>query len=340
MEAGGILVPFEFSRRDAGPRDVLLEVTHCGVCHSDLHYVNNDWGYSRYPLVPGHEIVGRVVSVGEEVTKVRPGEVAAIGCIVDSCRECAACKDGEEQDCAQRPTLTYGDTERGSDRPTYGGYSANYVVDEHFALRVPDALDPAAAAPLLCAGITTYSPLRRWQVGPGTRVGVVGLGGLGHMAIKFAAAFGAEVVVLTTSPDKVEDARALGASDVVVSSDRPQMKAHRASLDFILDTVSAPHDVAAELALLRNDGTLCLVGMPDAPMSVPATALVSGRKRLAGSAIGGIEQTQEMLEFCGARGIGADVELIGVDDIEGAYARMAAGKVRYRSVIDLTSLSA
>ena len=292
LEAGAALQLFEFERRDPGPSDVVLELTYCGVCHSDLHFVNNDWKVSRYPLVPGHEIVGRVVSVGQDTTKFAIGDMAAIGCIVDSCRTCAPCEEGEEQACENRATGTYNGRERATGLPTYGGYSSSYVVDEAFALRVPSGLDPAAAAPLLCAGITTWSPLRHWQVGPGSVVGVVGLGGLGHMAVKFAKAFGAQVVVFTTSLSKVEAAGKLGATDVVVSADRDAMKTWTRRLDFVLDTVSAPHDLNAYLGLLKRDSTMCLVGMPEAPAAVSAMTLAGGRRRLTGSSIGGIRETQ------------------------------------------------
>ena len=339
LSPGAELALYEFERRDPGAEDVVLDLLFCGMCHSDLHFVNNDWGISKYPLVPGHEIVGRVRSVGADVTKFAVGDLAGIGCLVDSCRVCAPCKSGEEQACLDRATPTYGGYERGTRTPTYGGYSTNYVVSERFALNIPAGLDPAGAAPLLCAGITTYSPLRHWGVGPGQRVGVVGIGGLGHMAIKFGAAFGAEVVVLTTSPSKADDARRLGAHDVIVSSDRDALRKYRGSLDFILDTVSAEHDVNGELALLQRDGTLCLVGMPEKPTPIAAMPLVSGRRRIAGSAIGGLPETQEMLDFCAEHDIRADVELVGIGDVQAAYDRMTRGMVKYRSVIDLATLS-
>jgi uncharacterized zinc-type alcohol dehydrogenase-like protein len=337
LAAKGPLERFEFSRREPGPSDVLIDIEFCGICHSDLHFVDNDWGASSYPLVPGHEIVGRVTETGSDVTRLRPGDRVGIGCLVDSCRKCSACLAGEEHVCT-RLTTTYGGIDRKTGLPTYGGYSSNYVVDEHFALSIPEHLEPAAAAPLLCAGITTYSPLRHWQVQSGQRVGVVGLGGLGHMAIKFAKAFGAEVVVLTTSPAKADDARRLGADDVVLSTDRAQMKQYTGALDFLLDTVSANHNLNSELHLLRRDGTLCLVGVPEAPSPVAATSLTMGRRRLAGSAIGGIPETQEMLDFCAEHKITSDIELVGVADIGEAFERMSRGHVRYRSVIDLSTL--
>jgi uncharacterized zinc-type alcohol dehydrogenase-like protein len=337
--AGEPLTPLTFERRDPGPRDLVLDLMFCGICHSDLHFVNDDWGVTRYPVVPGHEIVGKVRTVGAEVTNHSVGDIVAIGCLIDSCRSCDACKEGDEPSCFEHATQTYGGFERGTDIPTHGGYSTSYVINADYALKVPDALDPAAAAPLLCAGITTYSPLRQWQVGPGDRVGVVGLGGLGHMGIKFAAAFGAEVVAITSSPAKVEDARRLGAHDVIVSTDRAALKRNRGALSFVLDTVSAPHDVNRELSLLRRRGTLCLVGLPPEPMPISAAALVLGRKQLVGSNIGGIAETQEMLDFCAEHDIVSDIELVAVTEIEDAFKRVAAGQVRYRAVIDLGTLT-
>ncbi|HVV29390.1 MAG TPA: NAD(P)-dependent alcohol dehydrogenase [Mycobacteriales bacterium] len=339
FEQGGAPQPFSFERRDPGPQDVVIDITHCGICHSDKHFVDNDWKASKYPLVPGHEIIGTVREVGAAVTGFQPGDLAGIGCLVDSCRECEPCRQGQEQACEQRGTATYNGVERGTGRPTYGGYSNNYVVDERFALRIPATIDPAAAAPLLCAGITTYSPLRHWGVEAGQTVGVVGLGGLGHMAVKFASAFGARVVLFTTSPGKADDARRLGADEVVVSTERSSMKTLRGSLDFILDTVSAPHDLNSYLALLRRDATMCLVGMPESPSPVAAAMLVGGRKRLAGSAIGGLPETQEMLDFCGSHGIASDIEQIAVDGIADAHERMVRGDVKYRFVIDMGTLA-
>jgi alcohol dehydrogenase (NADP+) len=340
QEVGGRLAPFAFQRRDAGPADVVLEVLHCGICHSDIHFVNNDWGFSKYPIVPGHEIVGRVVSVGADVTKFGVGDIAGIGCLVNSCRECGACKDDQEQACEQFATPTYGGFERGTKIPTYGGYSNNYVIDEHFAVKISPNLDPAAAAPLLCAGITTYSPLRHWGIGAGHRVGVVGLGGLGHMALKLATAMGAHVVMFTTSPGKAEDARSLGADEVVISTDKSQMRQQYGSLDFIVDTVSATHDLNVLLNCLRRDATMCLVGMPATPSPVSAMALAGGRKRLSGSAIGGIAETQEMMDFCAANGIAADIEPIEMREVNEAYERILRNEVKYRYVIDLASLDA
>jgi uncharacterized zinc-type alcohol dehydrogenase-like protein len=338
--AGEALRPFAFERREVGPRDVQLEVLFCGVCHSDLHFVDNDWGHSQYPVVPGHEVVGRVVATGPDVTRHQVGDVVGIGCLIDSCRQCQPCKSGEEQACVRRATPTYGGVERGEGGlPTYGGYSDSYVLDEDFAVRIPDGLDPAAAAPLLCAGITTYSPLKRAQVGPGSRVGIVGLGGLGHLGIRIAAALGAEVTALTTSPDTAADARRLGADHVLVSTDRDAMRQHTGSLDFVLDTVSAPHDLRGELGLLRRGGTLCLVGMPEKPAEVSAMVLASGRKSITASMIGGLPETQEMLDFCGEHGITADIETIGIAEINDAYARLRKADVKYRFVVDLSTLS-
>lgn len=339
-DVGAALEPFAFERRDPGPNDVRMDILYCGMCHSDLSFINNEWGMSVYPMVPGHEIVGRIVEVGSAVTKFRPGDIAAIGCIVDSCRHCDACEEGEEQMCVEYPTPTYGGFERGTGRPTHGGYSTGYVADADYVLRVPETLDPAAAAPLLCAGITTYSPLRHWNVGPGMRVGIVGLGGLGHVAIKLARAMGATVVALTTSPAKVADALALGAHEAILSTDAAAMSAQMGSFDFILDTVSAEHDVNALLGLLRRSGTLCLVGAPGAPLKVYAMAMIMGNKKLVGSGIGGIAQTQEMLDFCGQHGIVADIELVPVDQVNAAMERLKRHDVKYRFVLDLAPLKA
>jgi uncharacterized zinc-type alcohol dehydrogenase-like protein len=335
------LAPASIRRRVPGPQDVQIDVLYCGVCHSDLHQVRNEWQAvipTVYPCVPGHEIVGRVARAGRAVEKFKEGDVAAVGCLVDSCRLCASCREGLEQYCEKPLVLTYNSPDTHLGGVTYGGYSESIVVDEAFALRVPPRLDLAAAAPLLCAGITTYSPMRQWKVGRGQRVGVVGLGGLGHMAVKFANALGAEVVLFTTSPNKAADARRLGAQDVVVSKDAAEMQRHVGSLDFILDAVSADHDLNAYLALLKRDGTLALVGAPQAPLPVHAFNLLFGRRRLAGSAIGGLRETQEMLDFCAERGIGADVEVIGIDQVDDAYDRLLKSDVRYRFAIDMASL--
>lgn len=338
MTAKGALTPFAFERRAAGPHDVTLDILYCGICHSDLFFVDNDWGMSLYPMVPGHEIVGRVTAVGAHVSKFKVGDLAAIGCIIDSCRACAPCTDAMENMCLEHPTPTYSGFERQGGMPTFGGYSSNYVADEGYVLKVPDGLDPAGAAPLLCAGITTYSPLRHWNVGPGKRVGIVGIGGLGHVAIKLAKAMGAEVTVFTTSPRKIDDAKALGADRVIVSSDAEQMATANGQLDFILDTVSAKHDLHPLLATLKIDGTLCMVGAPAEPLEFLAFSLIMGRKSIAGSPIGGIAETQEMLDFCGKHGITADIELIAIKDVNAAYERLHRSDVKYRFVIDLATL--
>lgn len=333
------LAPFHFERREPLPHDVQMDILFCGVCHSDMHVVRSDWGPSKYPCVPGHEIVGRVTRVGSAVKKFRVGDVAAVGCMVDSCRVCSNCVEGEEQFCEKGPVMTYGGVEKHTGGITYGGYSSNIVVDEAFALKVPANLDLAAAAPLLCAGITTYSPLKHWKVGAGQKVGVVGLGGLGHMGVKLARAFGAHVVLFTTSEKKKADALRLGAHEVVISTNRDEMKAQRNSFHFILDTVSASHDINALLGLLRRDGTLCQVGLPAQPLSVSAFSLTSQRRQFAGSSIGGIAQTQEMLDFCGEHGIVCDIELIPIQRINEAYERLEKSDVKYRFVIDMASLS-
>jgi uncharacterized zinc-type alcohol dehydrogenase-like protein len=335
------LIPFDFERRTPLPNDVHIEILYCGVCHSDLHTVRSEWAGTVYPVVPGHEIVGRVLTVGSQVTRLKPGDLAAVGCLVDSCRTCPDCRDGEEQYCQNGMVLTYNSPDPHLGGVTYGGYSNQIVVDEHFVLRFPDTLDPAAGSPLLCAGITTYSPLRHWEVGPGQKVGVVGLGGLGHMGVKFARAFGAEVVLFTTSPGKTEDAKRLGASDVVISKNADEMKRHTLSFDFILDTVAASHNLDAYLELLKRDGTLCLVGAPEKPHPSPSvTNLIFKRRSIAGSLIGGIRETQEMLDFCGKHAIVTDIELIPMHGINDAYERMLRSDVKYRFVLDLATLDA
>ncbi|MEO6323497.1 MAG: NAD(P)-dependent alcohol dehydrogenase [Thermoanaerobaculia bacterium] len=339
--ATGPLAPTTIQRRTPGPKDVQIEILFCGVCHSDLHQVRNEWEQAMpttYPCVVGHEIVGRVTRVGSEVQKFKEGDLGAVGCMVDSCRTCSACLEGEEQFCEKPATFTYNGPDEHLGGVTYGGYSSSIVVDERFVLRVPNGLDPAGVAPLLCAGITTYSPLRRWNVGKGQKVGVVGLGGLGHMAVKFANAFGARVVVLTTSPGKTDDAIRLGAQEVVVSTDPAQMEKHLGSFDFILDTVSAVHDLNQYLDLLKRDGTLTLVGAPGEPIPVVTFSLIFGRRRLAGSLIGGIAETQQMLEFCAEHGITSDVELIPIQKIDDAYERLLKSDVKYRFVIDMATL--
>lgn len=332
---------FTIHRREPQPEDVQIEILFCGVCHSDVHLVRNEWESSMpavYPVVPGHEIVGRVVKVGRAVKKFKEGDVAAVGCMVDSCRKCASCRDGEEQYCEVGMTLTYNSPDKFLGGVTYGGYSESIVVDEAYVLRVSDKADLAGTAPLLCAGITTYSPLRHWKVGRGMKVGIVGLGGLGHMGVKFAHAFGAHVVLFTTSPGKAADARRLGADEVVVSKNPGEMQKHAMSFDFILDAVSAQHDVNAYLQLLKRNGTMTLVGASPEGLPVNAFNLIMGRHQLAGSGIGGIRETQEMLDYCAEHGIASDIERIPVQDIDAAYDRMVKGDVRYRFVIDLDSL--
>ncbi|MBC8086964.1 MAG: NAD(P)-dependent alcohol dehydrogenase [Phycisphaerae bacterium] len=339
-DATSPLRAWNFDRRDIGARDVHIQILFCGVCHSDLHTVRGEWGGSTYPQVPGHEIVGRVVGTGAEVTAHKAGDLVGVGCLVDSCRTCSACAKDLEQYCEIRSTGTYGGIEAQTGRPTQGGYSTQIVVDEHFVLRVPAGLDLARTAPLLCAGITTYSPLREWGAGPGMRVGVVGLGGLGHMGIKLAHAMGAEVVLLTTSANKAEDAKRLGASDVIVSRDESQLKKHARSLDIILDTVSAPHHLGPELNLLARDGTLVLLGgSPDPHPAQPVWPFILQRRRMAGSLIGGLAETQEMLDFCAQHRIVSDVEIIRMDQINDAYERMLKSDVKYRFVIDMSSLA-
>jgi uncharacterized zinc-type alcohol dehydrogenase-like protein len=334
------LRPTHITRRDPGPTDVAIEILFCGVCHSDLHTARSEWGSCTYPCVPGHEIVGRVTVVGSAVTKFKPGDIAAVGCMVDSCRECDSCREGLEQYCERKTIWTYGSPDSHTDGVTYGGYSAAIVVDQAFTLQVPAALDLAGAAPLLCAGITTYSPLRHWQVGPGRRVGVVGLGGLGHMGVKLAHAMGAEVTLFTTSPGKADDARRLGADHVVLSTDSGAMKAQQNRLDFILNTVAVSHDLSAYLKLLRRDGVMTLVGLPqfDHP-PLKAGVLTAKRRSLAGSGIGGIPETQAMLDFCAEHGIVSDVEVIPIQEINVAWERMLKRDVKYRFVIDMASLT-
>ena len=331
---------FNFERRDPGPQDVQIEILYCGVCHSDVHQVRDEWGNSAFPIVPGHEIVGRVVKVGSEVKGFKAGDLAGVGCMVDSCGTCPECAEGLEQYC-DRTVFTYNSPDKHTGKVTYGGYSNRIVVDQRFVLRISDKLDLAATAPLLCAGITTYSPMRHWNVSKGQKVGVVGLGGLGHMAVKFAHAFGAHVVLFTTSPGKAEDAKRLGADEVVISKNPDEMKQHVQSFDFILNTVAAPHDLDQFMALLKRDGTMCLVGVPDQPHPSPSVAnLVFKRRKLGGSLIGGIRETQEMLDFCAEHGIVSDIEMIKMDEINEAYDRMVKSDVKYRFVIDMATLPA
>lgn len=332
------LAPFSFQRREPGPRDVQIEILFCGVCHSDLHTARNEWGNTVYPCVPGHEIVGRVTRVGEQVKNFKPGDLAGVGCLVDSCRNCVSCRDGLEQYCEVGFTGTYNGEDKHLGGVTYGGYSDKIVVDQDFVLRIPTNLNLAGVAPLLCAGITTYSPLRHCKVTRGQKVGIVGLGGLGHMGIKLAHAMGAHVVLFTTSASKKDDALRLGASEVVVSKNQSEMEKQLNSFDFILDTVSAQHNVDAFLQLLKRDGTLCMVGASPEPLPVQVFSLVMKRRQFAGSLIGGIAETQEMLDFCAQRGITSDVEIIPIQQINQAYERMLKSDVKYRFVIDMASL--
>ena len=335
------IAPMTIERRSLTPSDVKIEILFCGICHSDLHYARNEWADvmpTIYPCVPGHEIIGRVVEVGPAVSRFKAGDVVGVGCLVDSDRTCPNCLEGLEQYCPSF-TLTYGTPDKHGTAPgTLGGYSESIVVDEHFVLRIPGNLDLAAAAPLLCAGITTYSPLKHWEVGPGKKVGIVGIGGLGHMGVKFAHALGAHTVVFTTSPGKAAAALELGADEVVVSTDADQMARHAGSFDFILDCVAAPHDINAYIGMLKRDGNITMVGAPDKPLPVAVFGLLFGRRSLSGSAIGGIAETQEMLDFCGAHNIVADVEVVGVRQINDAYARMLQSDVRYRFTIDMATL--
>jgi uncharacterized zinc-type alcohol dehydrogenase-like protein len=335
------LTPFSFERRDPGPLDVQIEILFCGVCHSDIHTARNEWGGTTYPCVPGHEIVGKVVKVGAQVKKFKAGDLAGVGCMVDSCRTCPSCLANLEQFCETGGTIfTYNSVDK-KDRGviTCGGYSTSIVVDEAFVLRLPDNLDLAATAPLLCAGITTYSPLRHWEVTKGHKVGVVGLGGLGHMAVKLASAMGAHVVMFTTSPGKSADAKKLGAAEVVISKNEDEISKHTGTFDFIIDTVSAQHDLNPYLVLLKRDGVMTLVGAPSEPLPVASFNLVFPRRILTGSLIGGIKETQEMLDFCGKHGIVSDIEMIPIQKINEAYERMLKSDVKYRFVIDMKSLA-
>ncbi|MDR1349612.1 MAG: NAD(P)-dependent alcohol dehydrogenase [Zoogloeaceae bacterium] len=325
------------NRRTTEPHDVEIEILYCGICHSDLHAIRNEWGGTTYPIVPGHEIVGKVTRVGGRVTKFKVGDLVGVGCIVDSCRHCDACAGGEEQFCEQGWTVVFNYPDKISGGMTYGGFSETIVVDEHYVLHVPEKLDLPSAAPILCAGITVYSPLKHWQAGAGKRVGIIGLGGLGHMAVKIAKAMGATVVVFSTSAGKAEDAKRLGADEVVISKDAAQMR-KTPKLDMILDTVSGKHDVNQYLNLLKTDGSLVLVGLPVEPLPVGAFSLVNGRRSFSGSNIGGILETQEVLDFCAKHNITAEIELINIRDVNTAFERMGKGDVHYRFVIDMKSL--
>ena len=341
QSAKDALAPHRFVRRDLRADDVVIEILYCGVCHSDLHQVRNDWGNSAYPMVPGHEIIGRVVSVGPKVTRFKPGDHVGVGCMVDSCRHCAACKQGLEQYCDEIPTYTYNGVDRHDRMPTFGGYSEKIVVSDKFVLKIPDGLDLKGAAPLLCAGITTWSPLRHWKVGKGSNVAVIGLGGLGHMALKLAKALGANVTLFTRSPGKEQDARRLGADNVVLSVDEGQMAAVKGQFDLIIDTVPYVHDLNPYLPSLSLNGTLVLVGFLGGLEPVLNTVpLIMGRKSVTGSVIGGIAETQELLDFCGEHSITSDVEVIEIQDINKAYERMLKSDVKYRFVIDMASLKA
>ncbi|HSH96682.1 MAG TPA: NAD(P)-dependent alcohol dehydrogenase [Methyloradius sp.] len=332
------LAPYNFERREVGPTDIKIEILYCGVCHSDLHQARDEWAASTFPIVPGHEIVGRVTQVGSDVKSFKVNDLAGVGCMVDSCGVCPDCNDHQEQFCNDF-VLTYNGHDKHTGKPTYGGFSNSIVVDQRFVLHISDKLELAAVAPLLCAGITTYSPLRHWKIGKGDKVGVVGLGGLGHMAVKFAHAFGAHVVLFTTSAGKAEDAKRLGADEVVISKNPDEMNAHALSFDFILNTVAAPHNLDQFMSLLKRDGTMCLVGVPDSPHPSPNIAnLIFKRRSLAGSLIGGIKETQEMLDFCAEHNITSDIEIIPMSGINNAFERMLKSDVRYRFVIDMATI--
>ena len=337
QEANTPLAPFSFERREPKENDVVVEIEFCGVCHSDIHQARNEWKNSKYPMVPGHEIVGKVTAVGSGVKKFKVGDTAAVGVIVDSCRECENCKADEEQYCEKGAVETYSGKEYDG-TPTFGGYSNVIVTDEKFVHTVSPKLDLAGVAPLLCAGITTYSPLRHWGVKAGQKVGVIGLGGLGHMGLKFAHSFGARVVQFTTSLNKAEDAKRLGADEVVNSKDEAQMAEHKGTFDFILDTVSAPHDLNVYLGMLKRNGVMCQVGIPEEPASIPAFSLLANRRSLSGSGIGGMKETQEMLDYCAEHNIVSDVEVIAIDTINEAYERVIKSDVKYRFVIDMKTL--
>lgn len=338
MEVAGRLVPWDFTRRSPRPHDVLVEILYCGVCHTDIHFVRNDFGMSIYPIVPGHEIVGKVTQVGDHVKKFKVGETVGIGCLVDSCRECENCKEDLEQYCLNQATYTYSIPERHGDGITYGGYSNQITCNEDFVLKIDNKLPLDKVAPLLCAGITTYSPLRYWEIEAGHKVAVLGLGGLGHMGVKFAAAFGAEVTVLSQSPSKEADAKRLGAHKFINTKDEEQVKTVQGYFDFILDTVSAEHDYNFYLSMLRVRGTMVCVGLPNIPATVPASTLVFFGRNLGGSLIGGIAETQEMLDYCAKNNITSDVEVINIKDINEAFVRMEKSDVKYRFVIDMATL--
>lgn len=332
------VAPWSFQRREVGPHDVQFDIQYCGVCHSDLHQIRDEWSKGIFPMVPGHEIVGKIVKVGEHVKKFKVGDLAGTGCMVDSCRTCDNCKEGLEQYCSVGASYTYNSYEQDKKTPTYGGYSNTIVVNEDFVLHINEKLNLAATAPLLCAGITTYSPLRHWKVGKGHKLAVLGLGGLGHMAVKFGVAFGAEVTVLSTSANKEADAKKLGAHKFIFTKDKEQVKSVKGTFDFILDAVSAEHDFNFYLALLKTNGVHICVGLPEKPTAIEAFSIINGRKSLAGSSIGGIAETQEMLDFCAEHNIVSEIEIIDIKNINQAYERMVKGDVRYRFVIDMATL--
>ena len=338
LSKGAPLTPFSFTRRDLKANDVAIEIKYAGICHSDIHQVKEEWGGARFPMVPGHEIAGVVSAIGSAVTKFAVGDLVGVGVFIDSCRECVSCKQGLEQYCENGMTPTYNGVERDGITPTMGGYSDGYVVNENYAVKIPAGLDLAAVAPLLCAGITLYSPLKHWKAGPGKQVAVMGLGGLGHMGVKFAHALGAEVTVLSHSPSKEDDARKLGADHFVVTSDSTQMQSVKRKFDLILNTVSAEHNINDYLGLLTTDGTLVVIGLPGVPFAVQANSLLSGRRSMAGSMIGSISETQAMLDFCGANNIVSEIELIGADYVNTAFERTVKSDVRFRFVIDIATL--
>ncbi len=332
------LEPHEINRREPGPHDVLIEILYCGICHSDIHQVRDEWGGSTFPLVPGHEIVGKVKQIGSAVKKWQVGDTVGVGCFVDSCRQCAPCKQGDEQFCESGNSLTYNSTEQDKKTPTYGGYSEQMTVDENYILRIPEGMALDRTAPLLCAGITTYSPLRHFNIKPGQNVAIVGLGGLGHMGVKLAKAMGANVTVLSHSPNKAEDAKKLGADQFISTQDKSVFKTHANQFDFILNTISAAHDYNDYLGLLKLDGAMVLVGVPEKALPVSAMALIMKRRKIAGSLIGGIRETQEMLDFCAKNNVLSDIELIPIQKVNEAYERVVKGDVHYRFVIDMNSL--
>lgn len=336
--ADSAFTQFNFERREPGDHDVEIDIMYCGVCHSDIHQARNEWGGSIYPMVPGHEILGKVSRVGSKVTQFKVGDLAAVGCFVDSCRSCQSCEEGVEQYCENHLVQTYNSLEKDNKTPTYGGYSKLIVVDEKYTLKVPKFPDLSRVAPLLCAGITTYSPLRQWNVGKGHKVAVIGLGGLGHMAVKIAASLGAEVTVLSRSKHKEDDAKRLGAHHFVLTTGEDAFIRNARQFDFIVNVVAAPHDTNAYLSLLKRDGVMIVLGAPDKPVELNHHSLITNRRKIAGSLIGGIKETQEMLDYCSEHHIMSDVEVIPIKDIEKAYARMIKGDVKYRFVIDMTSL--